>query len=398
MERIKFSVSSRNAEAKVSRCGAHVFGATYTDDPRQIEWQYIGSGVTCILRSKERHKSGRKFVWTISLCLYNAVYGVLVWKGKLCVNSDYTAVADNFHVFFLTELNLIVGLLFTNKAQASELHKTYQAWHVERMREEKAKGSNSSPAQSQFRKEMISKPCNFQHIQGTQALDECLEIEKIKTDIQAAFFGLIPRIRTTTNAAEQARKRAPSSANRRKKEVSKPKLEFKDIGVPNTSISPLSPPLSPLQQPLELHTQLTTQSSMPLLTDHPPHPALQSEASMPLLSPPGDVSNGYHPQEIFFTSPPPPEQYGVEQYAYENQPFVASPPTPEVDQKLYAGDPYQAHTDNSYYDNQRPVDQGYDDEAQSAFAYDSAPPRMDFNLEKEFSESVAFQSTVMSAN
>lgn len=227
IERVQFSVSSRNAASKVSECITHVFVSPYCDDPSAIAWQYVSSGVACLLRKKELSKNGRKLMSTIHVCLYNATYGVLVWKGAVAPNSCYTAASDNFHVYVMHELNAIVGLLFEESSQAREFLRSYMQWDADKIKEERAKGGTAS----QFRKEMISKPCNFQHIQGTQALDECMEIERIKTDIQAAFFGLGPA-RPRIEPAAQSRSKGERSGGKRKKDVGRPRIKFQNISVP----------------------------------------------------------------------------------------------------------------------------------------------------------------------
>ncbi|CAI8049779.1 hypothetical protein GBAR_LOCUS27402 [Geodia barretti] len=225
IERVQFSVSSRNAGAKVSECLTHVFVSPYADDPSAVSWQYVSSGVTCLLRKKEVAKSGRKLVWTVHLCLYNVTYGVLVWKGAVMPGSNYTAVTDTFHVFVMQELNAIVGLLFEESSQAREFLRAYLQWDAEKTKDERSKGGGSgSSSPAQFRKEMISKPCNFQHIQGTQALDECIEIEKIKTDIQATFFGL---------GSAQARRNVEAKGGKRKKDACRPRIQLQNVSVPH---------------------------------------------------------------------------------------------------------------------------------------------------------------------
>ena len=229
IERVQFSVSSRNAGSKVSECLTHVFVSPYSDDPAAVDWQYVSSGVTCLLRKKEVAKNGRKLVWTVHMCLYSVTYCVLVWKGAIAQNSCYTAVTDSFHVFVMQELNAIVGLLFDEPSQAKEFLRAYLTWDSEKTKEERSKGSSSSGSSSpaSFRKEMISKPCNFQHIQGTQALDECIEIEKIKTDIQATFFGLgSARARKFTEAKG-------SGGGKRKKDAGRPRIQLQNVSVPH---------------------------------------------------------------------------------------------------------------------------------------------------------------------
>lgn len=265
IERVQFSVSSRNAGAKVSECLTHVFVSPYCDDPSAIAWQYVSSGVTCLLRKKELAKNGRKMVWTVQLCLYNVTYGVQVWKGAISHNSCYT---DNFHVYAMHELNAVVGLLFDESTQAREFLRSYLQWDADKVKEERVRGGRSpSPAAFQFRKEMISKPCNFQHIHGTQALDECMEIEKIKTDIQAAFFGLgAARVRKETDAYR-------TKGSKRKKDTVRPRIQFQNISIPHKmSTSKSDHMLVQASKSLDVHVTgsvppqmlLKTQESVPL--------------------------------------------------------------------------------------------------------------------------------------
>lgn len=291
IERIQFSVASRNAEAKLSECATHVFAASYTDNPSTIQWQYVASGVACLLRNRELAKNGKKYMWSMSLCLYNVNYGVLVWKGKLLQNCDYTAVADNFHVFALGEVNVIVGLLFSSREHACELNTTYMMWHQERIKDDGKKGPASIAAASapaanapniRFKKEMISKPCNFQHIQGTQALDECLEIEKIKGDILAAFFGLGTGVgRSDMDSSNDQKKK------KKKKEPSKARLTFREISLPVTL--PKSPPHQNSYPPI------THQSSRPHdMTSHSYEGATVNGTGGNVSSPPPQIPGVYN--------------------------------------------------------------------------------------------------------
>lgn len=285
IERIQFSVSSRNAEAKVSECGSHVFGARYATSASEVRWQYVASGVVGLLRSKELVKGGKKHAWSVSMCLYNATYGVLVWKGNLASSCSYTDVADNFHVFELAEVNTLIGVLFTDRMQASELSRTYRSWHDERVRDERGKGASTSSHQQQlqqqqagprFHKEMISRPCNFQHIQGTQAIDECLEIDRIKSDIHAAIWGLAPRGQPDAGAG----RRAGAHSNKRKKELAKPKLEFRCIEVPQM-LGPAGSYQPPLPSPVL--------SSPMLAVGEGPYTGGMGGASLPFTTEPQTV-------------------------------------------------------------------------------------------------------------
>lgn len=235
IERVQFSVSSRNAEAKVCECTVHIFGSKFTEDPKAIEWQHITTGVICLVRNKEYVALKKKYLWVLNLSIYDITYGVLVWKGQVGIDASYTAVADNFHVFALSDMGGIVGLMFGERGQAAEMYKTYTSWHDERMKSEKIKEGAASPHGPTFRKEMISKPCNFQHIQGAQAIEECIAIEKIKFQVNGAFAGLAPA------KSEESTDQGGSRAAKKKKEVSKPKLEFEKVELPRASRSPELP-------------------------------------------------------------------------------------------------------------------------------------------------------------
>ena len=373
-ERVHFSLSSRNAEAKVGECAVHVFASRSVEHLQDIQWEYVASGVPCLLRNRELHKSGRKYVWSMSLCLYDAHYGVLVWKAKLLPNSDYTAVADNFHVFALSEVDVIMGMLFSGKEQACELSTTFTTWNQERLRDDGKKGSIATASASQttrFKKEMISKPCNFQHIQGTQALDECLEIEKIKADFIAALFGLGTKAGRSEPDREASRRKG-SGNKRGKKEILKPRMSFKEITVPRTSLNtpPVSPPLSP---PANAGLTMYPSQGLP-----PSAQALPYQTSV-------DVANGYTDNsDVFVTQVSPiqvtndyPQQVPMDNGGFEPrfEPTVNSQGSqPEYDQ-------LQPVPSDTYFTS-----------SQGSYGYNSSPPRLDLNLEKEFTESVLFQS------
>lgn len=415
IERVQFSLSSRNAENKVAESIVHVFASKMVEMAQDIQWQYVASGVPCLLRNRELHNNGRKYMWVMNLCLYNAHYGVLVWKAKLAPNSDYTTVADNFHVFAMSEVNVIIGLLFSSKDQAYDLNMTYTTWHQERQRDDGKKGpaSSSSGAQGpRFRKEMISKPCNFQHIQGTQALDECLEIEKIKADIIAALFGLGTAAgRSETDGQPQKKK-----TKKAKHEITKPKLSFKMISVPRTSLNtpPISPPLSPLSvvQPIsepslaheQLHTTHSVQVVEATVDISNGYQTTQEELPPPQVSlPPADPSPepvqpsleiSQPPLELVKQEPPPSEvttNFSTTEFikTINNNQDLQPPPTYD---QLDNDDKDYDHLDSTC---KSPIP---NNSSQTSFVSGESPPRLDLNLEKEFTESVLFQSTLMTAN
>ena len=433
IERIQFSVASRNAEAKLSECATHVFAAQYSDNPRSIQWQYVASGAACLLRNRELQKNGRKYMWSMSLCLYNVNYGVLVWKAKLLSSCDYTAVADNFHVFALGEVNVVVGLLFSSREHACELNTTYMTWHQERMRDDGKKGpstvagsaSANTPA-IRFRKEQISKPCNFQHIQGTQALDECLEIEKIKADILAAFFGLGTSVgRSEVDTSDQKKK------GKKKKDQAKSRPTFKEISVPVLMKSPpTSPPMSeaatsyPPQQDAyppnfepqsTQHPQDSMYSNFPanggMVSPSPPPPTAQEMQAMydaeqeaeyprqPSLS--YEAEQEEH-QQHYVNLEPEPESVPSPHDNYSNSmPYsrensqTSHGSQPGQQQSFYTNiEPAEHVVEENHYDNLQSVTNNQD----GGYNYDSPPPRLDFNLEKELAESFLFQSPLMTAN
>ena len=178
-------------------------------------------------------------MWSINFSLCNASYGIIVWNTKILINSDYTAVTENFHVFSLREMNILVGLMFSDTEQACVFHGTYIMWNQERMsydgkklyvstlKETSARGYNVS---AKLDKKMISKPCNFQHVQGTQAIDECMAIEKIKSDIADIFFSLGAKDRGATKAGKK---------ESRKEKLIEVKLDFKKIKLPKYKSSTL---------------------------------------------------------------------------------------------------------------------------------------------------------------
>lgn len=437
IDRILFSISSRNAEAKVSECVTHVFGSKFADDPRSIDWQYIASGVTCLLRNRELAKNGKKYVWAMNLCLYNAHYAVPVWKGKLAMNCGYTAVANNFHVFALSEVDAVIGLLFSDQKRANDVHKTYLEWHQERMRDEKGKGY-VPPQSSRFKKDMISRPCNFQHIQGTQALDECLEIEKIKSDIHDSIFGLGPRGRLGMDSPTLR----SSGHGRRKKDNQKPRMEFEKVRVPYTSpykLSASEPTLDTIpisEQPFD------NRGSYPYEGD--PNAVLYTSSPAPLSATypgpvdPGSPTNHGNPlsptiaslqSSLIATLGASSAGGGL---PYETVPDLESNPAPyyndqghepvsyEYDDQVPYQQEYIPPSANGFHDN-GVHDNGYQGSQNSQegpqqiqfeanipsynpggngnYGYNLSPPgRLDLNLEKEFSDSVLFKSTVVSTN
>ena len=394
IERILFSVSSRNAEAKVCECAAHVFASPYSDDPNGIKWQYVSSGVACILRNRELSSNGRRYVWSISLCLYNASYGVLVWKGKLLHNADYTAVADNFHVFALGEVNVLVGIMFSNKDKACELNTTYNTWNQERARDDGKKGyiapgQSSEPAR--FRKDMISKPCNFQHIQGTQAIDECMDIEKIKSDIIATFFGMGTEAgRAESDSKGSQVQEKPAKSRKKKKEPVKPRLEFREISLPHAHQgAPVSSPLSPGEAFVPGNMEYQPQEGMVQadINGYPQGEGMEASYGQD----PVPLGDGYNPAAAAQDSNGVPNNVPVE---VKEQEFSNFSKGSSERASLRRGD--QVRSPNY----QNPISPDYQEynTSQGSYSNEVLPPRIDLSLEKEFSESALFKPSIMTAN
>ncbi len=441
IERIQFSLSSRNAENKVAECAVHVFASRLVENLQEIQWQYVASGVPCMLRNRELTRNGRKYMWSMNLCLYSAQYGVLVWKSKLAPNCEYTAVADNFHVFALSEVNVIVGMMFSSKEQACELNTLYSTWHQQRQRDDGKKGSAATTSgasqPARFRKEMISKPCNFQHIQGTQALDECLEIEKTKADIIAALFGLGTSVGRSEADGSAAAKKKASQSKKSKHEISKPKMTFKMINVPQTSLNsspPVSPSLSPpasasetssAHEQLHMTHTMQVQATVDITNCHLENqenfaaPDVILPPSDPIVPPQIEPVNQFQPPEIETVvqfQPAPMEQPSpVEEPAPVEQPlsvvttdFVETSSNQFMDTEPASNsqdsqpppmyDQLDPKTDGVYNTTLEPSKGMTYNNSQGNFGYSQSPPRLDLNLEKEFTESVLFQSALMSAN
>ena len=344
-------------------------------------------------------------MWTISLCLYNASYGVLVWKAKLLPNSDYTAVADNFHVFALGEVDVLIGLTFSIKDKACELCTTYTTWNQERARDDGKKGfvvAGGASEPVQFRKDMISKPCNFQHIQGTQAIDECMDIEKIKSDIIASFFGMGTKAGRSETDARASQAEKPKS-RKKKKEAAKPRLEFREISLPHTQQGPLmhsGSPLSPTQefvlggsesQPQEGIAPREMQAEV---NGYPQGGALASNGQEMAVG----VGEGYNQQELSglmnSNGVPTDAPVGVEAvYPNHGQGFVSLSQGSSGRGSIRRGEQPPAPN------YQNPISPDYQEYNTSQGSYScDVIPSIDLSLEKEFAESALFKSSIMTAN
>ena len=179
-------------------------------------------------------------MWSINFCLYSASHEIIVWKTSILTNSDYTAVNDSFHIFALEEVDVLVGLKFDDAPEACEHYATYAMWNHERIQDNDKKGYSGYKEPAKLDKSMISKPCNFQHMQGTQAIDLSMKIEKIKSDIVAFFFGLGTKAgRLETERCTGAIKTMKTKLMKDKESV-EAKLDFKEIKPPLHQYSSLN--------------------------------------------------------------------------------------------------------------------------------------------------------------
>ena len=222
LERVQFSVSSRNAQATVCDSVAYVFGASMPDSPRQIDWKYVTSGVVAMLRHKEIVK--KRYMWSLNLCIHHIKHGVLVWNGRIPLNCNYTVVVNNFHVLALGEGEGILGLMFQDEKAAGNFHRVVQEWIEDAHKDEKGVKVPPQPPRVKFRKEMISKPCDFQHVQGSEALDQCVEIEAVKAQIIKSLMALRRRSRAEIDGARRPRSK--------KKDAHKYSVPFNQVEVP----------------------------------------------------------------------------------------------------------------------------------------------------------------------
>lgn len=279
MDRVQFSVSSRNAESKVCETVAHLFGSPMVATPRAVSWKYISSGVVAMLRNKEIIK--KKYTWSLNLCVYNIQYGVLVWKGKIPLDCNYTVVEDTFHVFGLDEDGGIIGIMFQNAEEAMKFHSTISEWISEGFNDGKGKAAPMPPKVT-FRKEMISYPCNFQHVQGSQAIEECIEIERVKGQILASLANLKLKSANQSDSGSVSKPRSNSKSKRR--EPPKPSLPFREIEVPVATVdqpTPSSTTVQPSNGDVTTSESITPPPNQYRFQPTPPMPHTNSGTQLP---------------------------------------------------------------------------------------------------------------------
>ncbi|XP_065900474.1 histone-lysine N-methyltransferase 2D-like [Dysidea avara] len=187
LERIKFSFSSKNAENTVAPCLVQIYVSE--DHTGPIVWQQVTSGVVALLRNKESTKKG--WLWNISVAIADRYHGMCVWKDKLTTESGYTALSDNFHVFAVSNIQAIVAFVFEAADHGRNFAETYKEWALDKKRDDGSKGKVQ--ASRRFTRELISRPCNFQHISGSAALAQIQQMEDAKQAVGRVIATIGPR-------------------------------------------------------------------------------------------------------------------------------------------------------------------------------------------------------------
>ena len=178
LERIKFSFSSKNAENVVAPCLVDVYMA---EDPRDdknasLSWQLVTTGVVALLRNRESTKKG--WIWNISVAIADRFHGMCVWRDRLSKESSYSVMSDTFHVFSVNDIQAITAFVFESPQHGRHFGETYKQWVRDKLRDDGFKGKIQSGPR--FRRDMISRPCNFQHISGSAALAQIQQMEDAK--------------------------------------------------------------------------------------------------------------------------------------------------------------------------------------------------------------------------
>ena len=195
LERIKFSFSSKNAENVVAPCLVDVYMA---EDPREnsntdIVWQLVTTGVVALLRNRESTKKG--WMWNISVAIADRFHGMCVWRDRLSRESSYTIVSDTFHVFAVNDIQAITAFVFESAQHGRHFGDTYKQWVRDKLKEDGFKGKIQSGPR--FRRDMISRPCNFQHISGSAALAQIQQMEDAKQAV-GRVISTIGRLRAVS--------------------------------------------------------------------------------------------------------------------------------------------------------------------------------------------------------
>ena len=234
LERIKFSFSSKNAENTVAPCLVQIYVSE--DHTGPIVWQQVTSGVVALLRNKESTKKG--WIWNISVAIADRYHGMCVWKDKLSTESGYTALSDNFHVFAVSNIQAIVAFVFETAEHGRNFAETYKQWALDKKRDDGSKGK-VQPGR-RFTRELISRPCNFQHISGSAALAQIQQMEDAKQAVGRAITTIGPRRAVPLDSIDGG---DVSGGKRKKKGQSRPdrpsRFENMNLPMPGDNISGL---------------------------------------------------------------------------------------------------------------------------------------------------------------
>jgi len=233
LERIKFSFSSKNAENTVAPCLVQIYVSE--DHTGPIVWQQVTSGVVALLRNKESTKKG--WIWNISVAIADRYHGMCVWKDKLSTESGYTSLSDNFHVFAVSNIQAIVAFVFENAEHGRNFADTYKQWAQDKKRDDGSKGK--VPAGRRFTRELISRPCNFQHISGSAALAQIQQMEDAKQAVGRVITTIGPRRAVPLDSIDGE----VSSGKRKKKDLARPdrpsRFESMNLPMPGDNSSGL---------------------------------------------------------------------------------------------------------------------------------------------------------------
>jgi len=224
LERIKFSFSSKNAENTVAPCLVQIYVSE--DHTGPIVWQQVTSGVVALLRNKESTKKG--WIWNISVAIADRYHGMCVWKDKLSTESGYTALSDNFHVFAVSNIQAIVAFVFETAEHGRNFAETYKQWALDKKRDDGSKGKVQSGRR--FTRELISRPCNFQHISGSAALAQIQQMEDAKQAVGRVITTIGPRRAVPLDSIDGDM----SGGKRKKKDQSRPDRpsRFENMNLP----------------------------------------------------------------------------------------------------------------------------------------------------------------------
>ena len=321
LERIRFSFSSKNAENVVAPCLVQVYMAEDPrDDPNaEIVWQLVTTGVVALLRNRESTKKG--WVWNISVAIADRFHGMCVWKDRLSKESSYSILSDTFHVFAVNDIQAITAFVFESVEDGRRFGDTYKQWVRDKLRDDGFKGKIQSGPR--FRRDMISRPCNFQHISGSAALAQIQQMEDAKQAVGRVISTIGQR---RTVSLDHIDGDLGGSKRHKKKEYSKDwpsKFEHANLPIP------------------EEQEQASASSGLDLLYSQEPGSNGGKAASVQAAVADQQYSNGVNHNHIVESTSSLP-QYHQQQYYYQQQ----------QQQQQQNGGQQMNYSQQQYYDEQ----------------------------------------------